>query len=173
MSWHFVFKDISGGRYLYFREKARTPRGPRTIRTIYIGTAETHLPKLSSRGEPLKSFDFGKLAALLHAARETGLLDALALRVPHSSFDNFSVATLPFLQVTGRVERPLSREEMAEWLLDSALPFLLPSVGHPPQGPSFATSSASTVTARRRSGGVACSLVRWSIRSRQPSFVRW
>ncbi len=131
MSWHFEFKVVDGNRYLYLVEKRRTEKGPRNVQAIYVGTADTLLRKLSSPGEPLKSFEFGKMAALLHAATETGLLGALRTRVPHSVFDGYSAERILFLQLAARVERPLSREEMAEWLPDSALPFLLPSVGRP------------------------------------------
>ncbi len=131
MSWHLEFRSTDGNRYLYLVEKRRTEKGPRNVQQIYVGTADTLLRKLSSPGEPLKSFEFGKVAALLHAAQETGLLEAFRRHVPASLFDGYSVENVLFLQVAGRVERPLSREEMAEWLPDSALPFVLPSVGHP------------------------------------------
>ncbi len=132
MSWHFEFKTITGNRYLYLVEKRRTEKGPRNVQAIYIGTADTLLRKLASPSESLRSFEFGKMAALLHAARETGLLEALRVRVPASMFDGYSVEEILFLQLAARVEKPLSREEMAEWLPDSALPFLLPSIGRPP-----------------------------------------
>lgn len=131
MSWGFEFKTVHGCRYLYLIEKKRLPQGPRNVRQIYVGNAETLLRKLASSGEPLKSFEFGKMAALLHAARETGLLDAFARFSPRSLFDGYSVQHLLFLQLAARVERPLSREAMAEWLDESALSFLLPATRHP------------------------------------------
>ena len=131
MSWHFEFRIVDGNRYLYLVEKRRTEKGPRNVQVIYVGTADTLLRKLASPGEPLKSFEFGKMAALLHAATETGLLEAFRARVPSSLFDGYSVERILFLQLAARVDKPLSREEMAEWLPDSALPFVLPSVGRP------------------------------------------
>lgn len=131
MSWHFEFKTVDGNRYLYLAEKRRTERGPRNVQAIYIGTADTLLRKLASPGEPLRSFEFGKMAALLHAATETGLLEAFRARVPRSLFDGYSVERILFLQLAARVEKPLSREEMAQWLPESALPFLMPLVGRP------------------------------------------
>jgi transposase len=131
MSWHFEFRTVDRNPYLYLVEKRRTAKGPRNTQVIYIGTADTLLRKLSSPGEPLKSFEFGKMAALLHAATETGLLEAFRTRVPRSLLDGYSVERILFLQLAARVEKPLSREEMAEWLPDSALPFLMPSVGRP------------------------------------------
>ena len=131
MSWHFEFRIVDGNRYLYLVEKRRTEKGPRNVQVIYVGTADTLLRKLASPGEPLKSFEFGKMAALLHAATETGLLEAFRARVPSSLFDGYSVERILFLQLAARVDKPLSREEMAEWLPGSALPFVLPSVGRP------------------------------------------
>ncbi|MDE2044342.1 MAG: IS1634 family transposase [Thermoplasmata archaeon] len=131
MSWHLEFRTIDGNRYLYLCEKRRTEKGPRNVQQIYVGTAETLLRKLSSPGEPLRSFEFGKMAALLHAAKETGLLEAFQRHVPRRPLDEYAVEQLLFLQLAGRVERPLSRDEMADWLPDSALPFLLPDLGHP------------------------------------------
>lgn len=131
MSWHFEFKTVTGNRYLYLVEKRRTDRGPRNVQVIYIGTAETLLRKLASPSEPLRSFEFGKVAALLHAAQETGLLEAFRTYVPSSLFDGYSVESILFLQLAARVDKPLSREEMAGWLPDSALPFLRPAVGRP------------------------------------------
>jgi transposase len=131
MSWHFEFRTVDGNRYLYLAEKRRTEEGPRNVQVLYIGTAETLLRRLASPGAPLRSFEFGKMAALLHAATETGLLEAFRTRAPSSLFDGYSVERILFLQLAARVERPLSREEMAEWLPDSALPFLLPSIGRP------------------------------------------
>jgi transposase len=131
MSWHFEFRIVDGNRYLYLVEKRRTEKGPRNTQVIYIGTADTLLRKLASPREPLKSFEFGKMAALLHAATETGLLEAFRTRVPSSLFDGYSVERILFLQLAARVEKPLSREVMAQWLPDSALPFLMPLVGRP------------------------------------------
>jgi transposase len=131
MSWHLEFRIIDGNRYLYLVEKRRTEKGPRNVQQIYVGTAETLLRKLSSPSAPLRSFELGKIAALAHAARETGLLEALGRYVPHSLFDGYSVAHLLFLQTAARVEKPLSRDGMGDWLARSALPFVLPTTGRP------------------------------------------
>lgn len=169
MSQHFEFKVVDGNRYLYLVEKRRTEKGPRNVQTVYVGTADTLLRKLASPREPLKSFEFGKMAALLHAAARTGLLEALQPRVPHSLFDGYSAERILFLQLAARAERPLSREEIAEWLSDSALPFLLLSVGRPSSRSSDATSSASWATASERNAAAASCLEPWSTPSRRTS----
>ena len=122
MSWHFDFRRVGGHRYLYLVEKKRTPKGPRNVRHIYVGTPDKLLENLSRPLPSLKSFRFGTAAALLRAARETGLLPALERYLPGSA--GAQAARLVFLQILGRAERPLSREGMAHWYPDSALPFL-------------------------------------------------
>lgn len=71
MSWIFEFRNCRGYRYLYIVQKARIPgKGPRNVRSIYIGTADTLYERLSSglQGLQLRTFPFGREAALLHAA---------------------------------------------------------------------------------------------------------
>lgn len=123
MSWGFEFRIIDGNRYLYLAEKRRTPKGPRNVRVIYVGTAETLLRKLSDPGTPLKSFPYGTAAALLHAAERTGLLSALQHHLRADS-RTLPVSQLLFLQIAGRLERPLSRDGMAQWFSSSALPLI-------------------------------------------------
>ncbi len=131
MSLPFEFKVVDGKRCLHLVEKRRTAQGPRNLQATFVDTAATLLRKLASPGEPLKSLDFGKMVALLQAATEAGLLEALRTRVSHSRFDGYSVERILFLEPADRVERPLSRQQIAQWLPDSAIPFLLPWVGSP------------------------------------------
>lgn len=72
----------------------------------------------------IRSFSFGRAAALLHAADKTGLLEALDRHLPSRNRSGLSVGQLLLLQLLGRAERPLSREAMAEWFPTSALPLL-------------------------------------------------
>jgi transposase len=123
MSWHFEFRNVRAYRYLYLVEKRRTPKGPRNVRQIYIGTAESLLRRLASPYTPLRSFPYGTAAALLHAAEKIGLLAALERRLSADA-RGLSVSRLLFLQIAGRLEHPLSREGMAQWFSSSALPFL-------------------------------------------------
>ena len=81
MSWVFEYHAHGGRRYLYAVEKRRTPKGPRNTRYVYLGTAESLLKRLATPGKPLKSFEFGKLGAMVHAAQETGLLEALGTKL--------------------------------------------------------------------------------------------
>jgi transposase len=134
MSLAFEVRASKGYRYLYIVDRRRTPKGPRAVWKFYLGTAETLLKRL--RGAPstsIRSFPFGRTAALLHAARATGLLAALERQLPRRHQDGPTVAELLFLQILGRAERPLSREAMEEWFPKSALPLLWRGVS-PPSG---------------------------------------
>ncbi|MHB8352088.1 MAG: hypothetical protein ACYDFT_05290, partial [Thermoplasmata archaeon] len=80
MKWAFEFKVSHGYRYLFLVQKRWIPgKGPRNVRQIYIGTAETLYEKFHADigNLSLKTYSFGLPAALIHAARQTGLLDAL------------------------------------------------------------------------------------------------
>jgi hypothetical protein len=134
MSIAFETRSSKGYRYLYIVDRRRTPKGPRVVWKMYLGTAETLLKRLrGSPFTPIRSFPFGRTAALLHAARATGLLEALEHHLPRREQDGPSVAELLFLQILGRAERPLSREAMEAWFPKSALPLLWRGVP-PPSG---------------------------------------
>ena len=84
MKWFFELRNCRGYRYLYIVQKAWTKKGPRNVRQIYIGTASKLYERLHARpgALSLRTFPFGKNAADLHAARETGFLKALEENLP-------------------------------------------------------------------------------------------
>ena len=123
MSWIFDFRKCGDYRYLYLVQKGWTSKGPRNVKQIYIGNADRLYERLSLPPRHLRSFPFGKSSALLHAIRRTGLWDALCRRLPDPSAH---AAWLLLVQVLARVEKPLSREGMARWFPESALPLLTP-----------------------------------------------
>lgn len=130
MGWSFEFRKSRAYRYLYLVRKGRTPRGPRNVQQIYIGNANRLFEKLTQPPRRLKSFPYGKSAALIHAARRTGLWEALVRHLPDESVH---AAWLLLVQIVARVEQPLSREGMARWFPESALPLLTPW-SSPPSG---------------------------------------
>jgi transposase len=130
MPWSFEWKNVRGYRYLYLIQKKWTPKGPRNVRQIYLGNADNVHSKLTRPPRHLKSFPFGKSAALLHAARQSGLWDALQRHLPG---DSSAAAWELLVQILARVEQPLSREGMARWFPQSALPLLAPWAT-PPSG---------------------------------------
>ena len=109
-----------------------TPKGPRRAWQLYLGTAETLHARLTRKGRTrLKTYSFGKAAALLRAAEETGLLRALEQRVPRRDQKGLSATQYLFLLLMGRAEKPLSREGMEAWFPSSALPLLWHTRAHP------------------------------------------
>ena len=129
---HFEWRTSRGYRYLYIVENHWTPKGPRRKWQLYVGTAESLHRRLSSpRSVHLRSFPFGKIAALLRAAEETGLLTSLDRHLRRRAQAGPSVGQYLLLQLLGRIERPMSRERMAEWLPASILPVLWGHRGRP------------------------------------------
>jgi transposase len=129
---HFEWRASRGKRYLWIVESHRTPKGVRRLWQVYVGTAASLHARLTRGGKArLKSYPFGKTAALLRAAQETGLLDSFERRIPRRQQDGPSVAQMLFLQILGRAEGPLSRDKMAEWFPTSSLPLLWSSRPRP------------------------------------------
>jgi transposase len=123
---HFEIRRAGPHSYLYLAETVRTPKGPRRAWQFYVGSPESLHRRLRGSHAPLtvRSFAYGRPAALLHAAEQTGLLEALERHLPSRHRSGLSVAQLLLLQLLGRAERPLSREAMAQWFPASALPLL-------------------------------------------------
>ncbi|MGI0130405.1 MAG: IS1634 family transposase, partial [Thermoplasmata archaeon] len=70
---------------------------------------------------------FGKSAAYLHAAQQTGLLKALEENLPLEGEAAHAAAQLIFLQILGRAERAQSRRRMGRrWYPRSGLPLYWP-----------------------------------------------
>ena len=129
---HFEWRASRGKRYLWIVESHRTPKGVRRLWQVYVGTATSLHARLTRGGRArLKSYAFGKTAALLRAAQATGLLEAFDRRLPRRDQGGPTVAQLLFLQILGRAERPLSREGMAQWFPASSLPLVWDSRARP------------------------------------------
>ena len=80
-------------RYLWIVESHRTPKGVRRLWQMYVRTAASLYARLSRTGKArLRSYPFGKTAALLRAAQETGLLASLDRRIPRRHQKGLSVA---------------------------------------------------------------------------------
>ena len=132
MAWSFERKNSGGRYYRCLVQKKRTPKGPRNVQQIYLGTADALFEKLRGPpSTPLHSSPFGLSAGLYHAFGATGLEGGFARYTPRSLFDGYRGENILFLQLAEGMEKPLSREEIAPWLSRSALDLLIPSLGHP------------------------------------------
>ena len=153
---HFEWRRSRKGHYLYIVENRWTPKGPRRTWQLYLGTAKTLHARLTRKGRTrLKSYSFGKAAALLRAAEETGLLAALEQRVPRRDQEGLSAAQYLFLQVMGRAEKPLSCDGMASWFPSSALPLLWRSRAYPSSRTLLRYLQRLTATGRHTADGKA------------------
>ena len=153
---HFEWRLTRGKRYLWIVEAHRTPKGVRRTWQMYVGTAESLHARLSREGKArLKTYPFGKTAALLRAAQETGLLASLDARISRRHQSGMSVAQYLFLQVLGRAEKPLSREKMADWFPSSALPLIWNTRAHPSPKTLLRYLHRLTATGRTAAAGDA------------------
>lgn len=124
MGWIFDFRKCGDYHYLYLVQKGWVPgKGPRNVKQIYIGNADRLQEKLTQPPRHLKSFPLGKTAALVHAARRSGLWDSLLRHLPTRSAHE---AWLLLAQVIARVEKPVSREGMARLFPETSLPLFSP-----------------------------------------------
>ena len=121
---HFKFKTISGRRYLYVIKNERIDG--KVVQTIqkYIGTADQVYDLIMEPKETrIASYSFGKPAALLKAAEEVGLIEAMNKYVDRKSMTGLTPAEYLLLIIIGRSEHALSRNVLEEYFKESLLKF--------------------------------------------------
>jgi hypothetical protein len=75
---HFKFKTISGHKYLYVIKNERIDGKVIQTKQKYVGTADQVYDLImESKETKISSYSFGKPAALLKAAEEVGLIEAM------------------------------------------------------------------------------------------------
>ena len=121
---HFKFKTISGRKYLYVIKNERIDG--KVVQTIqkYIGTADQVYDLIMEPKETrIASYSFGKPAALLKAAEEVGLIEAMNKYVDRKSMTGLTPAEYLLLIIIGRSEHALSRNVLEEYFKESLLKF--------------------------------------------------
>jgi len=121
---HFKFKTISGRKYLYVIKNERI--NGKVVQTIqkYIGTADQVYDLVMEPKETrIASYSFGKPAALLKAAEEVGLIEAMNKYVDRKSMTGLTPAEYLLLIIIGRSEHALSRNVLEEYFKESLLKF--------------------------------------------------
>ena len=121
---HFKFKTISGRKYLYVIKNERI--NGKAVQTIqkYIGTADQVYDLVMEPKETrIASYSFGKPAALLKAAEEVGLIEAMNKYVDRKSMTGLTPAEYLLLIIIGRSEHALSRNVLEEYFKESLLKF--------------------------------------------------
>ena len=121
-------KIIKGKPYWYVEEAARVDGKVKTAFQIYLGSAEKILEmKKQCESMPyikLKSFEYGKLAALLHVNEELGFIDIVNRHTDKKLIDGLSVGEYLLLDITGKSHGILSENGIEDWFKKSPLAFM-------------------------------------------------
>lgn len=121
-------KIVKGKPYWYVVEAARVDGKVKTIFQVYLGSAEKILEmKRQCESLPydkLRSFDYGKLAALLHVNEELGFIDIVNKHTDKKSINGLSVGEYLLLDVIGKSHGVLSENGIEDWFKKSPLAFM-------------------------------------------------
>ena len=123
---HFKFKTIKGNKYLYVIKNEWIDG--KVVQTIqkYVGTADHVYDLIRKKHEKkIASYSFGKPAALLKAAEEVGLIEAMNKHIDRKNIKGLTPAEYLLLIIIGRSEHSLSRNVLDEYLEGSSLQFFM------------------------------------------------
>jgi len=121
---HFKIKTIKGHKYLYLIENRRVNGKVRQVRQICVGNPEKVYRLLTGEELKVKSYDFGKAAALLHASEKIGLTSAIDENVQKRSVKGLTVGQYMLLLIIGRSNGARSRNKIAKWFKGSGMQFI-------------------------------------------------
>ena len=122
---HFKIKTIRGYKYLYLIENQRVNGKVTQVRQICVGRAEkVYQLFMGKEVLKVKSYDFGKAAALLHASEELGLISAIDRNIPKRSLQGLTIGEYLLLLIIGRTNGSLSRRSISGWFKRSGLQFI-------------------------------------------------
>jgi len=122
---HFKFKTISGHKYLYVIKNERIDGKVVQAVQKYVGTADqVYNLIMESKETKIASYSFGKPAALLKAAEEVGLIEAMDKHVEMKTMKGLTPAEYLLLIIIGRSEHALSRNVLDEYFKESLLKFV-------------------------------------------------
>lgn len=123
---HFKIKQIGKRKYLYLIENQRVGGKVKQVQQLYVGTADKIYQMLTQEGEEfrVRSYDFGRVAALLHASEELGLVDAINRAIPKKDVRGLSIGEYILLLIIARANNVLSRRGVESWFKRSLLQFL-------------------------------------------------
>jgi transposase len=121
---HFKFKTISGHKYLYVVKNERIDGKVVQAVQKYVGNADKVYELIMGAKEiKVASYSFGKPAALLKAAEEVGLIEAMNKHVEMKTMKGLTPAEYLLLIIIGRSEHALSRNVLDEYFKESLLKF--------------------------------------------------
>jgi transposase len=121
-------KTIKGNIYWYAVEMSRVNGKPKQTWQMYLGTAEKIIEAMKgSEGKPyakLKSFQYGKIAALLHINDELKFVDIVNRHTDKKSIEGLTVGEYLLLDIIGKSGGALSENSIESWFDKSALSLL-------------------------------------------------
>ena len=123
-----IKKTFKNNSYYYAVKSARVNGKPRIISQVYLGTAD-NIVKMKKQCESipyikLKSFEYGKIAALLHVNEELGFIDIVNRHTDKKLIDGLSVGEYLLLDVIGKSHGILSENGIEDWFKKSSLAFM-------------------------------------------------
>lgn len=121
-------KIIKGHIYWYAVEMARIDGKPKQVWQMYLGTAEKIIEVMKgSEGKPyarFKSFQYGKIAAMLQISEELKFIDIVNKHTDKKSIAGLTVGEYLLLDIIGKSSGILSENGLEEWFKNSALSIL-------------------------------------------------
>ena len=123
---HFKIELIDGRKYLYLAENAKVDGKHKRVMHRYVGSPEQVQKMLDGiRNIKLRSYSFGRPAALLHAAERLDLVGIIDRNVDKRDVKGLTVGQYAMLLITARTEGTLSRNQVERWFNRSVLQFIL------------------------------------------------
>ena len=121
-------KKVKKYSYYYYVEKERRNGKPVDSVHIYLGTADEILNKINKRNEAksnitLKTFEYGKIAAILAIDEELGFRDIVDNVVTKRNEQGLSVGDYSLVSIFGRWCGPLSKTASAKHFKESFIGF--------------------------------------------------
>lgn len=121
-------KKVNKHFYYYYVEKKRQDGKPVDSIHIYLGTADEILKKINNRDQSknnltLKSFQYGKIAALLAIDEELGFREIVDNVVTKRNEQGLSVGDYSLVSIFGRWCGPLSKTASAKHFTESFIGF--------------------------------------------------
>jgi transposase len=117
---YFVSKKIRGKRYLYIVWGKRVGKKTKTVKQLYLGSADRVAGLLSSPTPKFTSRSYGEMALLLHVAELTGFVEIANKHARKKA----SIGDYLLLPIINRLLAPTSKAGLMEWHAKTCLPLL-------------------------------------------------
>jgi transposase len=121
-------KIIKGHIYWYAVEMARVDGKPKQIWQMYLGTAEKIIEVMKASEDKtyakFKSFQYGKIAAMLQISEELKFIEIVNKHTDKKSIAGLTVGEYLLLDIIGKSSGILSENGLEEWFRNSAFSIL-------------------------------------------------